>query len=260
MIKDRLARMGISQAAWSKWNKSRALVVQAERPKAQMETIVKNGESTIYLYDVIGYDPWFGGISSEDFVRTVDAVMTPKLNVRMNSPGGYVAEAEAMTAGLDRLRQSGIQVIVHNDGLCASAATFFMASADKVCSSSGAFMMVHNAMVYCCGNKDVLLAQAALMEKIDSTIAGKYVAKCGATMGTVRAWMDAETWFTAQEAADAGFIDEITELSVPVTEPEQESEPITPETATPDNKAGTPVKNYDRERIERRLKLIEALG
>ena len=40
-----------------------------------------------------------------------------------------------------------------------------------------------------------------------------YAAKCGKPKDEVKAWMDAETWFSAQEAVDAGLVDRIAEGS-----------------------------------------------
>ena len=48
-----------------------------------------------------------------------------------------------------------------------------------------------------------------MLEKIDGTIAADYLRKTGASVDQVASWMDAETWFTAQEALDAKLVDSI---------------------------------------------------
>jgi hypothetical protein len=48
--------------------------------------------------------------------------------------------------------------------------------------------------------------------KIDTVLANNYTRKTGKTDKQIAKLMDAETWFTAQEALDAGFIDELVEM------------------------------------------------
>jgi hypothetical protein len=49
------------------------------------------------------------------------------------------------------------------------------------------------------------------MDKVREQIIGSYLARLGQDKKEqVETWMDSETWFTAQEAKDAGFIDTIT--------------------------------------------------
>jgi ATP-dependent Clp protease protease subunit len=69
--------------------------------------------------------------------------------------------------------------------------------------------MVHNSWTLAYGNKTELRDTANLLEKIDGTIIADYARKTGATTDQVVAWMDATTWFTAQEALDAKFVDAI---------------------------------------------------
>ena len=75
--------------------------------------------------------------------------------------------------------------------------------------SDSGFLMIHKAWSLAMGNSEDMLSMAALLEKIDETLVDTYVNKTGADADQVRNWMKAETWFTAQEAKDNGFIDEI---------------------------------------------------
>jgi ATP-dependent Clp protease, protease subunit len=51
--------------------------------------------------------------------------------------------------------------------------------------------------------------EAILLEKIEGDYITDYVAKTRKSRSQVRAWMEAETWFTADEAKKAGFVDSI---------------------------------------------------
>jgi ATP-dependent Clp protease protease subunit len=62
-------------------------------------------------------------------------------------------------------------------------------------------------------NAEGLRSLAGLLDKIDGQIAGDYVAKSGATLAQAEAWMEAETWFTAEEAVEAKLADAVGETS-----------------------------------------------
>src|SRR5690606_39151013 len=51
----------------------------------------------ILIYDEIGADPWTGtGIGADDFVRELQAIKAPRIDVRINSGGGSVFEGNAI--------------------------------------------------------------------------------------------------------------------------------------------------------------------
>ncbi len=159
-------------------------------------------EPTMYLYDVIDA---YWGVSASDFNKELMNHTGKTVHLRINSPGGDVFEAEAMAS---MIRQHG-NVIAHIDGYAASAATRVASAAKNVSISEQGFYMIHNAWTLAYGNKHELTATANLLDKVDSTIIADYAKKTGQTTEQIVTWMDAETWFTAQEALDHGFVDSI---------------------------------------------------
>ena len=162
-----------------------------------------NNQATVYVYDVID-DIW--GIDAESFVREINALDVSTLHVRINSPGGDVFTARAMQTAL---AQHPAAVIVHIDGLAASAATFLAMAATKVNISEGAFFMIHKSWAFTVGNADELRTQASLMDVMDSNIANDYARRTGIDYQNVMQMMDDETWLSAEQAVDKGFADEI---------------------------------------------------
>jgi ATP-dependent Clp protease protease subunit len=75
----------------------------------------------------------------------------------------------------------------------------------------GSFLMIHNAWTFAFGNSEDLLSTAALLEKIDASLAADYAKKTGKAQSQIEQWMSAETWFTAEEAVAEGFADGICE-------------------------------------------------
>ena len=159
--------------------------------------------TTVFVYDVI--DSWWG-VSAADFTRELAAITTPKVLLRVNSPGGDVFEARAM---MTAIAEHPATFTAKIDGLAASAATALTLACDTVEIAEGGFYMVHQAWTFAMGNADDMTATAALLGKIDDVLVEGYVARSGKSDAEVRDWMKAETWFGAQEAVDNGFADSV---------------------------------------------------
>lgn len=158
--------------------------------------------TTIYLYDVI--DPYWG-ISASEVVKQIATLKDTAINLRINSPGGDVFDGRAIASAI---AQHG-NVTAWIDGLAASAATYVATAAKTVNMAEGAFFMVHEAWTLAYGNKHDLGKTAALLDKIDQSIVNDYAKKTGQTSDQIIAWMQAETWFTAEEALANKFVDAV---------------------------------------------------
>ncbi len=158
-------------------------------------------ELTIYgeIDDLWGIGPTAVGRALKE-AGEVDAI-----EVRLNSPGGYVFDGIAI---YNLLRGAGVPVTVVVDGWAASAASVVMMAGDRIEMGEGTMAMIHNAWTIAVGNAQDLLEVAAVLEKIDGEAAGIYQRRSGNEIELIREWMNAETWFTAAEAVDAGLADE----------------------------------------------------
>jgi ATP-dependent protease ClpP protease subunit len=174
--------------------------------------VVAGDETTIYLYDSIVSDDitaeWWGGVSAQSLVPQIRAIKGGTVHLRINSPGGDVFAAQAICQAI---RDTTAHVIAHIDGFAASAATVIATAADEIQISEGGMYMVHCGWTFAMGNAIEMRSTADLLDKVDATIVGQYARKTGMTPEAVLAIMQAETWYTAQEAVDAKFIDSISE-------------------------------------------------
>ncbi|NLW81408.1 MAG: Clp protease ClpP [Desulfovibrionales bacterium] len=162
-------------------------------------------EATVYIYDAIG--GWFG-IDPREWVPEFNSITAKTIHLRINSPGGSVFDAQAMKTAI---AQHPSRVVAHVDGMAASAATTLAIAAREVEMTNGAMWLIHNAWGLAMGGAEDLESYADLLRKATSAIAQDYVRKTGKTIAQVKAWMDAETWFTASEAKRHGFVDRIFE-------------------------------------------------
>ncbi len=165
----------------------------------------------ILLYDQIGKDPWFGdGIGAKEFRDQIKGVKAKTINLRINSPGGSVTEAAAMMAVLDEFKGT---IEVDIDGIAASAASVIAMAGDKIRMASNALMMIHDPFAGVVGGAEDMRSMADILDKIKGQILDSYLrhAKGKTSREGLVTMMGKETWFTGQEAVDAGLAHEVTD-------------------------------------------------
>lgn len=164
----------------------------------------KDDDAEILIYDEIG--AW--GVSAKQFINDLRKIDSKSITVRVNSPGGEIFDG---TAIYNALRAHGSKIDVRIEGLAASAASFIAMAGDEINMANNAYMMIHNAYGAVAGGASDMRTYADMLEKINDNIAGMYETKAGKDRQHWRNLMDAETWFTANEAKDAGLVDAVYE-------------------------------------------------
>jgi len=165
-------------------------------------------EATLYLYDAIVSDAWYGGVAAVDFVKQLNSIEAATIHLRINCPGGEVFAGQAMAQAI---REHPANIIAHVDGYAASAASWLALACDEVLISEGGYFMIHKAMTVAWGNADEFRKQVDLLDKIDATLVAGYAKETGQDEAQIAEWMAAETWFNAAEAVEYGFADRIAE-------------------------------------------------
>lgn len=173
-----------------------------------LEPAVEGTVATLRLYDPI--DDWGGwwGVSAKEFAESLAKLPTDttEIHLHLNSPGGLVSEAVAI---LNQLRQHPARVVAIIDGLAASAASFIAAGADETVMGRNSELMIHDAWGFAFGNAADLEKYAGYLNRVSNNVASIYAAKAGGSTADWRDLMRAESWFSAQEAVDAGLADRV---------------------------------------------------
>lgn len=172
-----------------------------------------NDRGEIYLYGIIGVskDNFFGidGISAKDFADDLKKLGAVKsIDLRINSDGGIVDDARAI---YNLLVSHGATVNTHIDGIAASAASFVAMAGRTIDIAEGGFVMIHNARGGVFGTADDLRNMAKVFDDYNQSIRNTYQHRTGIADKQLKAWMDDETWFTAEDAKKNGFVDSIIE-------------------------------------------------
>jgi ATP-dependent protease ClpP protease subunit len=129
--------------------------------------------------------------------------------IRINSPGGDFAEGMAI---YNLLRQHGQPITTINMAITGSAATLIFMAGDTRVMEQGSALMVHRARVYASfADQDELVKLADVARLLDQNQIDILAARSGQDAKVVAEQVTAETWFSAQEAVDAGYATEVGE-------------------------------------------------
>ncbi|MGJ0848269.1 head maturation protease, ClpP-related [Tissierella praeacuta] len=127
------------------------------------------------------------------------------VEVYINSYGGAVhIGSEIYTS----LKDYPGNVLIKIVGLAASAASV-IGMAGKSAMSPTAQIMMHNASTGARGDYRVMDKTSEMLQKTNKSILNAYKLKTGLSEEELKAIMDKETWLTAEEAKELGFVDEI---------------------------------------------------
>ena len=163
----------------------------------------KMSEVEISIYDNIGGF----GITANEFIDELKEIGddVDTINVRIASGGGSIVEGNTI---YNALKRHGAKVVTHVDSLAASMASVVAMAGDEIRMAQNALLMIHNPWTVSMGGAEQLRKDADLLDKMESNIRTSYARSLLSTEELDSA-MEEETYYTAEEAKEAGFIDEI---------------------------------------------------
>jgi ATP-dependent Clp endopeptidase proteolytic subunit ClpP len=161
-------------------------------------------QTEISIFDEIG----MFGVSAKQFISDLQAIPADhSILLKIHSPGGEVFDGNAIFTALQRRGNVEVQI----EGIAASMATVISLAGSPVKMAANGFYMIHNPWGSAVGDSSEMRKQAELLDRIRQKMVNAYAAKSGQEPALIEQWMDAETWFTAEQAQAAGFVDEITD-------------------------------------------------
>jgi ATP-dependent protease ClpP protease subunit len=161
--------------------------------------------------DIFGeIDDWWG-FGVREMALNLSENKNRKLNINIHSPGGSVTEGIGIA---NLIKSHNAETTTTGIGFVASIASVILLAGDRVRMAENAFLMIHNPWSIAVGDSEELRQTADVLDKMENELAGLYAASMqsrgmAVTLDEVKALMAAETWYTADEAKAAGFIDEV---------------------------------------------------
>lgn len=164
-------------------------------------------KAEILIYEVIGED-WYGnGVTAEGFREELEALGdVTDITVRINSVGGAVFDGFAI---YNALKEHPAEIVVHVDGAAFSIASVIAMAGNLVVMGEGAMMMIHDPWSIAIGDAEDFRHAAEVLDKIKKGVIGAYAKRTDLDEDELSTMMEEETWFTAAEAVEQGFADEL---------------------------------------------------
>ena len=189
-----------------------AMAAANEQYRIRFTMKAEGEDAEVMVYSCIVRYKWDDDdVTATDFDKALKEARkngAKNLNIRINSPGGDVYSAVAMRSMVMNAGFDNVRVLV--EGLCASAATLFATIPNAhVVIAEGSEFMIHNPMTIAWGNANEMQKTVDHLHKMEDQFHGMYAAKTGKEEDQIKEWMDATTWFTAKEAVENGFCDEL---------------------------------------------------
>ena len=172
---------------------------------------------------------WFG-VRASDVIKKFDESKATDILLLIDSPGGYVDEGMSLYTDLRVRAKNGVNVRTESRGLVASAAIMPYLAGDTRTVADGSLLMIHNSWsyVFAIGDyEDIKKQTNQVLNGLEATtklIRDIVAERTGTALDTVKEQMDAETWFTPEEAVAAGYSNEVVEEQPPEDDPVQVSD------------------------------------
>lgn len=168
----------------------------------------ESGEAEVEFFGPISEYSWLGDeVTPKAFKDELYRVGKSRpVTVKVNSPGGEVFAANAIRA---ILQDYPARVTADIIGLAASAATIVVGGASVVRMRDTATFMIHDPSTIAWGTIDDIQQVVDILRNIKESILNGYEARTGLKRDKLAQLMRDETWMTAQQAKELGFVDEV---------------------------------------------------
>ena len=158
----------------------------------------------VYIFDEIGTF----GLTAQSFIEEIKSYKDTPMSLHINCVGGDVFEGMAI---YNVLKKRTARTTVYIEGIAASMGSVIALEGDEVVMAENSLFMIHNAWGGAMGEATEIRKTAALLDKISGEIADIYTKKTNLPYNRVKEMMDEETWLSADEAFNLGFIDSISD-------------------------------------------------
>jgi ATP-dependent protease ClpP protease subunit len=162
----------------------------------------------LHIYGSIGGNLGWDeeSVSTQDLIKQLYNSKASRINLYLNSSGGSAVDGIAI---YNALRRHSAQKLVIIDGWALSAASLIAMAGDTVQMPASTQLMIHNPWSMAVGDAATMRKEADVLERMKQSLVAVYQAKCGQPPDQISTWMDAETWFDAAAAVEAGLADQV---------------------------------------------------
>jgi len=154
----------------------------------------------------------FWGITASELRENVESLGdVTDIDVTINSPGGNIGEGVAI---YNLLKKHPANIHISIEGYALSMGSVIAMAGDTVSMADNSLFMIHNTFGGAFGDADTLRKEAEVLDLHKEALINTYLARPQVTLDRDGLWeaMQEETWYTAEMARDAGFVDNVVEV------------------------------------------------
>lgn len=168
---------------------------------------VKPEKAVVTIYGDITSYPWDeSDVSAYNLSKQLEGVDADVIEVYINSYGGEVAEGLAI---YNALKRHSAKVVTYVDGFACSIASVIAMAGEERHMYPTSLMLIHNAWTTAAGNANELRKVADDLEIMTGSVKKAYQEHCNVEDAELQQLLDNESWITAEDALEKGFITKI---------------------------------------------------
>ncbi|PCJ12482.1 MAG: peptidase S14 [Gammaproteobacteria bacterium] len=202
------------------------------------------GRGEIWLYGYIG-DSEYDDVSAKAFKQELQALGdVSDIDLYICSDGGSVFAGNAIYSILTR---HPAKVTGYIEGIAASMGSVVAMACDELLMAENSLMMIHNPWGMAVGDSGEIRKYADMLDKAKETLMLAYEKRTGISSEELTELLNQETWFTASEALEKGFITgviEPVEMAACIKDLDLSKFKNTPQSLNQPHKNGAPKKVY----------------
>ena len=161
----------------------------------------------LFIYGEIDNNEKKGYTGEMDVKNVLDNLQPLEpLDIHINSIGGSVAVGIGI---YNMLKAWKGKKTVFIDGWAASIASVIAMVGDEIVMNDNSLIMIHAPHMGLQGSALEMRKAAETLDTVEATLLNAYTQRTGQPIEKIAAWVQAETWFTAEDCIKYGFADRI---------------------------------------------------
>jgi len=185
--------------------------MEISNPELQLSSNCKIKDGKAY-YTITSIDSWKSeGIWSD--LKLLEVINIKDIIVYLNSPGGSAYAGLSISDEIRLAQEKGFSFTMEGRGAIMSAAVPVFLMGDKRIISSTVIFLMHPAKLFKWGafmeGLEELKSQAKMLELLESRYADIVASRTKLSKEKILELNKVDTWFTAKEALEWGFVDEV---------------------------------------------------
>ena len=170
---------------------------------------VKDRTLVINIDDEIG--TWWGVTHAElrESIEGLSGQYDNNAIMNINSPGGSVTQGMAIRNEIIKLRESGVTVDVEIMGVAASIASVIALAGDTLKMRTGSYLMIHRPYSVAVVDFEEAASLSDTLKKMEQDLVDIYEESSSLERTEIEDFVRLETWFSAKEAVDFNFAQEV---------------------------------------------------